>query len=66
MTKRNVNRMSKGRFDMIWTTAESATVSENTHYMLMPYYIVRLEVDPGFALGKFVKSQHLTKKYCSP
>ena len=41
MTKRSVNRMSKGRFDMIWTTAERATVFENTHVMLMPYYIVR-------------------------
>ena len=42
MTKRSVNRMSKGRFDMIWTTAESATISENTGNMLMHYYIVRL------------------------
>ena len=43
MTKRNVNRMSKGRFNMIWTTAESATVYENMHVVLMHYYIVRLD-----------------------
>ena len=35
--------MSKGRFYIIWTNTESATIAENTRDMLMHYYIVRLE-----------------------
>ena len=34
--------MRNGRFDILWTTSEKATVTEITAFMLMHYYIVRL------------------------
>ena len=40
--------MSKGSFDILWTTVEKVTVTEITPFKLMPYYIVRLHVQVGY------------------